>query len=96
MYPEYLKPMSLLEVRKLKVGDKVYVYYAKDDDENDIRFDEICEVAEIDTVEQSIIAGSYWNLANKTWFSDAQRTQYETGNRINTSRGNAYFFWPEE
>lgn len=92
MYPKHLAPMSISEVRKLKVGDEVFIYYSKDDDEDNEIYNEICEVSEITCNE--IVAGELWNISVPCWFNAKQQEEFLAGNEIDTSRGYAYFFYP--
>lgn len=81
-----MKEMLIEDVKKLKKGDKVFIHWAKDDYPDDVRMDDICEVQENDGTK--IVAPDYcWE-----WSYEGENL---TGNSIDTSRGRAYFYWPE-
>lgn len=80
-------PMTRHELATLEPGDQFVVYYAKDDDPNDVRcdYETRCVVANNDGV---IDDGDYeWDTNNGTNIAHV----------IDTSRGHAYFYkTPEE
>lgn len=92
MYPKHLAPMPMSEVSLLKVGDKVHIYYAKDGDEDDERYNEVVEVIEVGN--GFIVADERWDIKAKNWFSEAQKSAYEKENAAYTARGCVYFFYP--
>jgi len=60
--PINLKPMSLRAVVKLKVGDKVYVWWAKDGDLYDVRVDEVVTIREASRFERFASSGTHLGI----------------------------------
>jgi hypothetical protein len=78
-------PLPIAELRKLRVGDKFVVYWAKDDDPERVR----CNY-ETQTVAEVTEDGIILTTNDYDWAPDGD-TDLD-GNVIDTSRGYAYFY----
>jgi hypothetical protein len=80
-----LKPLSMDAFFKLKVGDKVMVYYAKDGSPNDIRINhETLTVLSANAGD--IVTGDF------DWHRTQNTVKDPTSNVYHTGRGDAYFY----
>lgn len=83
------KRMSRAELEALKVGDKVYIFYAKDDNPENVRSDFEHEVVKTGTI---IGRGRMINTSGGDTVWDWDLARYDNLVRgIDTSRGYAYF-----
>ena len=94
--PINLRPMPLKEVRKLKTGDKLYVWWAKDGNPNDVRVNGICEVLEICPMKTSRgrrgVGISIYDGDFTIWDSEAQMSPDENCTDW-AGRGSVYFYY---
>ena len=82
-------PLSIKDLRKLKLGDMFRVFWAKDNDLKDIRWEfQLVRVAEI--TEDYIV-----DMNGDQWFLDKNAVVSEDVNYADTSRGDAYFYKAE-
>lgn len=82
-----MEPMLVRDVMRLEEGDHVFIRWAKDDDPDDIRMDDVCEVRDND--------GTRIVAPDHCWEWDYGRADPEDSH-IDTGRGFAYFYWPDE
>jgi hypothetical protein len=78
-------PLTVDELFALEPGDTFRVYWAKDDDPNDVRLNyETLEISDMD--EETIWASDDYIWSRKDFVGSS--------NCLNTSRGYAYFYRP--
>jgi len=96
--PTNLTPMPLTEVRKLQQGDRVYLWWAKDGNLDDVRINEVCEVEGVapftnqwGTGVDLALGGGDIRIRDETVkrSPDANRTDWG-------GRGEVYFYYPPE
>ncbi len=89
-----LEPMTMDELFALKEGDKFVVWWAKDDNPDNVRFD-----FELRTVESCKPSGKdnviVTDSESDTWELDEVPAEDMEWNGYDTSRGYAYFFHPK-
>ena len=94
--PTNLKPMFLSDVRQLKAGDKVYIWWAKDSNMLDVRVDDVCTILEISPLSIRGKGGIYLSVKDgdiDLWDEDV--ANHPTANKTDWGgRGPVYFYYP--
>lgn len=97
--PTNLKPMPLLDVVKLKEGDKVYLWWAKDGNLHDVRCDETFTVEGVTpTTYPGGRSGLSFSVGGGDLFvSDEDVSRFPDSNQVDwASRGDVFFYYPPE
>jgi hypothetical protein len=96
--PINLKPMPLSEVGKLREGDEVYIWWAKDGNPRDVRLDEICVIESAARYDRRDGKGLILDVGYGDFDLDddivaqlADECDIEWG-----GRGQAFFYYPPE
>lgn len=84
------QPLTKADFEKLKAGDRVRIRYAKDDDGDRTRINEIQQVMEVD---DRVV---YTKAANDNYLWDWDLKDFdEASGGIDTGRGTAFFSTPK-
>ncbi len=96
--PTNLKPMTLRAVQRLRKGDKLYVWWAKDGNLRDVRVDEVCEVEYADRYERPTGEGLTLGMGGGDIDIDDDTVELlPADNSIDWGgRGEAFFYYPPE